>query len=61
MVATDYCVRATALDGRREGLEVVLLEDAVRAVDIEPGDGERALEEMRAAGCILARSGDIGG
>ncbi|MEE9275853.1 MAG: nicotinamidase [bacterium] len=60
-LATDYCVRATALDGRREGLEVVLLEDAVRAVDVEPGDGERALEEMRAAGCAFARSGDIQG
>ena len=60
-LATDYCVRATALDGRREGLEVVVVEDAVRAVDLKEGDGARALEEMRRAGCRMARSGDIAG
>ena len=49
-LATDYCVRATALDALREGFEVVVLRDAVRAVDVQPGDGDRALEEMRAAG-----------
>jgi epoxyqueuosine reductase len=49
-LATDYCVRATALDARRLGFEVVLLADAVRAVDLVPGDGARALAEMRAAG-----------
>lgn len=58
-LATDYCVRATALDGRREGLEVVVVEDAVRAVDLQPGDGARALDEMRGAGCAVGRSGDI--
>ncbi len=60
-LATDYCVRATALDGRGEGFDVVLLEDAVRAVDVKPGDGERAIREMREAGCVLARSEDIFG
>jgi nicotinamidase/pyrazinamidase len=49
-LATDYCVRATVLDARREGFDVVVLEDAVRAVDVQPADGERALAEMRAAG-----------
>jgi nicotinamidase/pyrazinamidase len=49
-LATDYCVRATALDALREGFEVVVLRDAVRAVDAQPGDGERALDELRAAG-----------
>ncbi len=58
-LATDYCVRATALDGRRESLEVVVLEDAIRAVDVQPGDGGRALEEMRRAGCAIARSEDV--
>ncbi len=53
-LATDYCVKATALDALREGLEVVLLEDAMRAVDLEPGDGARALEEMRRAGAAPA-------
>jgi nicotinamidase/pyrazinamidase len=52
-LATDYCVRATALDALRAGFETVVLADAVRPVDVEPGDGERALEEMRAAGAQL--------
>ncbi len=60
-LATDYCVRATALDGRKEGFEVVILEDAVRAVDVNRGDGERAIQEMRDAGCAFARSEDISG
>ncbi len=58
-LATDYCVRATALDGRSEGLEVVVLEDAIRAVDVKPGDGDRAIQEMLGAGCALAKSVDI--
>lgn len=49
-LATDYCVRATVLDALREGFQAVVLLDAVRAVDVKPGDGERALEEVRAAG-----------
>ncbi len=52
-LATDYCVRATVLDALRQGFEVVLLADAVRAVDVKPGDGERALAEMREAGARL--------
>ncbi|HEX9821164.1 MAG TPA: nicotinamidase [Methylomirabilota bacterium] len=59
-LATDYCVKATALDARRAGLEVVVLEDAVRAVEVAPGDGERALAEMTAAGAARARLGAIG-
>lgn len=53
-LATDYCVRATVLDAIREGFDVVVLEDAVRAVDVKPGDGARALAEMRAAGARTA-------
>jgi len=55
-LATDYCVKATALDGVREGFEVTLLENAVRSVDLEPGDGERALAEIAAAGCHIERA-----
>lgn len=54
-LATDYCVKATVLDARRAGLGVVVLEDAVRAVDAAPGDGDRALHEMAAAGATRAR------
>jgi len=49
-LATDYCVRATVLGALAAGFEVYLLRDAVRAVDVKPGDGERAIAEMLAAG-----------
>jgi nicotinamidase/pyrazinamidase len=53
-LATDYCVRATALDARKEGFGVTVVTDAIRPVDVKPGDGQRALEEMKAAGVRLA-------
>ena len=59
-LATDYCVRASVLDARREGFEVVVLEDAIGAVDVHPGDGGRALDEMREAGATTLRSADLG-
>jgi nicotinamidase/pyrazinamidase len=49
-LALDYCVRATALDARREGWNVIVHRDATRAVEVRPGDGERAVEELRSAG-----------
>lgn len=49
-LATDYCVRATALDAVRLGFDTTVLRDAVAAVDLEPGDGDRALEEIAEAG-----------
>ncbi|MGZ3602141.1 MAG: isochorismatase family protein, partial [Ktedonobacterales bacterium] len=49
-LATDYCVRATVLDGLRNGFDVFVLEDASRPVDVVKGDGERAMREMLAAG-----------
>jgi nicotinamidase/pyrazinamidase len=52
-LATDYCVKATALDGVRLGYETVVLLDGVRAVDLEPGDGDRALDELEKAGVVL--------
>ena len=58
-LATDYCVRQTVLDARRLGYEVFLLEDAIRAVDVKPGDGERAIAEMQAAGAVPIRIGDL--
>lgn len=50
-LATDYCVKATALDGIQFGFDVTLLEGAVRSVDLDAGDGERAISEMKDAGC----------
>jgi nicotinamidase/pyrazinamidase len=52
-LATDYCVKATALDGRRLGFEVEVIADAVAPVDLQAGDGERALAEMQEAGIRL--------
>jgi nicotinamidase/pyrazinamidase len=49
-LATDYCVRATSLDALREGFAVTVDAAGVRPVDVQEGDGERALEEIRAAG-----------
>jgi nicotinamidase/pyrazinamidase len=49
-LATDYCVKETVLDARKEGFEVAVIAAAVRAVNVDPGDGERALEAMQQAG-----------
>lgn len=59
-LATDYCVKATTLDALHSGLEVVLLLDACRAVDLKPGDGERAIAEMAAAGATTAVAAQLG-
>ncbi|HEY8817790.1 MAG TPA: isochorismatase family protein [Candidatus Limnocylindrales bacterium] len=52
-LATDYCVKATALDALRLGFETTVLTDAIAGVDLEPGDGDRAIDEMRDAGAAL--------
>jgi len=49
-LATDYCVLNSVKDALGEGYEVYVLTDAIRAVDVNPGDGEKALEEMIQAG-----------
>ena len=49
-LALDYCVKATALDARAAGFDVVVHRAATRAVNVQPGDGERAVAELRAAG-----------
>ena len=53
-LATDYCVKNTALDALRHGFHVTVDSTAVRPVDVQAGDGERALEELRAAGAAIA-------
>ena len=55
-LATDYCVKATALDAARLGFRTTVLTDAIAAVDLEPGDGRRALDELGAAGVELRGS-----
>jgi nicotinamidase/pyrazinamidase len=52
-LATDYCVRATAFDAMDLGYAATVVAEGVRPVDLEPGDGQRAIEEMTAAGVAV--------
>lgn len=52
-LATDYCVRATVLDGLKAGFKVNVVLDATRGVNVRPGDADRAIREMKAAGANL--------
>lgn len=52
-LAADYCVVETALDSARMGFETTVLEEGTRAVNLQPGDGERAFERMREAGVTI--------
>jgi len=52
-LATDYCVKATVLDALTAGFEVKALADAMLPVNLKPGDGEKAIEEMRNAGAEI--------
>jgi nicotinamidase/pyrazinamidase len=58
-LATDYCVKNTVLDARRLGFDVTVVEDAIRGVEVAPGDSDRAKEEMRAAGAKFAGSAAV--
>jgi nicotinamidase/pyrazinamidase len=59
-LATDYCVRATVLDALELGFMVTLIVDGCRAVDLQPGDGERAVAAMAAAGARVILSTEVG-
>jgi nicotinamidase/pyrazinamidase len=58
-LATDYCVKNTVLDAVREGFGVTVVGDAIRGIDVKPGDSQRAIEEMRAAGADFVTSGEL--
>jgi nicotinamidase/pyrazinamidase len=55
-LATDYCVKNTVLDAIKQGFDAKAVVDAMRPVELEPGDGERAIAEMRAAGADIVFS-----
>ena len=55
-LATDYCVKNSVLDAVREGFDVTVVEDAIRGIEVKPGDVERAKETMRAAGAEFVTS-----
>jgi nicotinamidase/pyrazinamidase len=53
-LATDYCVKNTVLDALAEGFSVTVPTEAIRAVEVQPGDGEQAIEAMREKGACIA-------
>ena len=55
-LATDYCLKASALDAIALGYRTTLLDDAAAAVNLQPGDGQAAIAEMAAAGCVITSS-----
>lgn len=59
-LATDYCVKFTALDARRDGFSAYLIEDGCRGVCLAPSDIDEAVEEMRRGGVAILHSGQIG-
>jgi nicotinamidase/pyrazinamidase len=58
-LATDYCVKNTVLDALRHGFDVTVVEDAIRGVDVNEGDSERALDKMREAGARITTSDEV--
>lgn len=58
-LATDYCVKETVLSACKLGFKVVLLQDAIRGINVAPEDSEQAIAEMRAAGAVTATASDL--
>lgn len=58
-LATEYCVLNTVRDAIKEGFSVLVLADAIQAVNVKPGDGEQALAEMRSLGAHMILSTDL--
>jgi len=58
-LATDYCVKASALDAVKNGFKTKLLLDACRAVNINPDDGDKAIEEMRKASVVISTTKEV--
>jgi nicotinamidase/pyrazinamidase len=59
-LATDYCVKFSALDSINSGFRTSVIEDACRGVDLKPGDSAAAIAEMRKGGAAIVESGSIG-
>ena len=60
-LATDYCVKFSALDALDLGFHTFVIEDGCRAIDLQPGDADRALAEIETKGGTIVRSGDLTG
>lgn len=59
-LTTEYCILNSTRDALKSGYEVFVLADAIRAVNVQPGDGERAVEEMKALGAKMISVEDVG-
>jgi nicotinamidase/pyrazinamidase len=59
-LATDYCVLNTVTDALEEGFGTLIVPEAMRAVDVKPGDGSRAMDRMVARGAVPVRLGEVG-
>ena len=59
-LATDYCVLNTVTDALEEGFDTLIVPEAMRAVDLQPGDGRRAMDRMVARGAVPVRLGETG-
>ena len=57
-LATDYCVKANVMDAIAAGFQVTVASDGIRAVDVNPGDGAKAIEEMRHCGARFVPAAD---
>jgi nicotinamidase/pyrazinamidase len=60
-LALDYCVKYSALDARHLGLNTNVIVDGFRGIELEPGDIDRALDEMKRAGAVLLKSPELSG
>jgi len=58
-LTTDYCVKETALAARANGFNTYVVEDAIRPVEVNPGDAEKAIAEMKAAGAVMINSSEV--
>ena len=58
-LALDYCVKYSAFDARRLGLTTYVILDGCRGIELEPGDIDRALDEMKRAGTIILKSSEV--
>ena len=58
-LALDYCVKYSAFDARHLGLNTHVILDGCRGIDLEPGDIDRALDEMKHAGAVLLKSSEL--
>ncbi|MCX6143759.1 MAG: isochorismatase family protein, partial [Ignavibacteriales bacterium] len=58
-LATDYCVKASAIDAAKKGFRTFVVTDAVSAVNVKPDDGQLSLQLMKAAGVTLVDSSQV--